>query len=99
MGNDTAFSPDWVSPPGDTIAAILVKRGLSESDFANQIRRPLDEIVALIRGQAPINAESLANSRPCSGRPRAFGVGEKRDTVGIWSGCVERLLSRKAPTG
>jgi Zn-dependent peptidase ImmA (M78 family)/plasmid maintenance system antidote protein VapI len=57
VANDSAFSPDWVSPPGDTIAAILAKRAVSENDFANQIGRPLDEVVALIRGYAPIDAE------------------------------------------
>jgi Zn-dependent peptidase ImmA (M78 family)/plasmid maintenance system antidote protein VapI len=74
VANDTAFSPDWVSPPGDTIAAILAKRGVSESDFANQIKRPLDEAVALIRGYVPINAELARELATVLGATEGFWI-------------------------
>ncbi|MGO8896801.1 MAG: ImmA/IrrE family metallo-endopeptidase [Isosphaeraceae bacterium] len=57
MADNAAFTPDWVSPPGDTIAAILAIRGITERDFALSISRSLSEVEALIRGRAPITSE------------------------------------------
>ena len=34
MVNDTPFSPDWVSPPGATIATILEELGATPSELA-----------------------------------------------------------------
>lgn len=74
MANDSSFSPDWVSPPGDTIAAILKKRAVTENDFANQIGRPFDDVVALIRGYAPIDAELARELATALGSTEQFWI-------------------------
>ena len=38
MPKNATFSPDWVSPPGDTIDAILEERGLTRDELAKAIQ-------------------------------------------------------------
>ncbi len=64
MDSNTHFKPDWVSPPGDTIASILEERGITPDDFAAAIRRPVDEVLELLQGRAELTreiAQQLAN--------------------------------------
>ncbi len=64
MSNLTSFTPDWVSPPGDTIATILAMRGITDHQFAISIERSMSEAQELIQGRAPITediAQKLAN--------------------------------------
>lgn len=64
MPENTAFRPDWSSPPGDTIAAILAERGLTRGDFALAIDWKVDEVDDLICGNVEISAKlagQLAN--------------------------------------
>ena len=39
MNKNNAFQPDWVSPPGDTIADVLEERNLPPDEFARRIGR------------------------------------------------------------
>ena len=49
------FTPDLVSPPGDTIADILDEQALSEEWLADQLGLSLDETNLLICGDLPID--------------------------------------------
>lgn len=51
------FSPDWVSPPGDTIADILSERDVSEARFAAQIDHSLEYTIDLINGRIAITID------------------------------------------
>lgn len=53
------FSPDWVSPPGDTIAAILNERGVTRDEFGKWVQLSHAEVDHLIAGTTVITA-SLA---------------------------------------
>ncbi len=55
-----SFSPDWISPPGNTIAQILREREMSTFEFAMEIEQSLDDVQALLDGRAPI---SIATAR------------------------------------
>jgi HTH-type transcriptional regulator / antitoxin HigA len=57
MSKSASFTPDWVSPPGDTIAAILDECGLGRDEFAKAIAPVHNDIDALICGHAAITAE------------------------------------------
>lgn len=57
LGN---FSPDWISPPGNTIVQILRDRGMSITEFSKEIGQSHDEVQALLDGRAPI---SIATAR------------------------------------
>jgi len=49
-----AFSPDWASAPGDTIADILRERGISIPEFGVQIGCTPEHVEDLLQGRAAI---------------------------------------------
>jgi len=51
---------DWISPPGDTIADVLKKRGWSPRAFAENACIPLARAKRLIGGEAPIGEATAA---------------------------------------
>ena len=52
------FAPDWLSPPGDTIADVLEERGWSQAEFAQRIDYTPKHVNQLLRGKAPISEET-----------------------------------------
>jgi len=48
------FSPDWISPPGDTILDILDERGWKQSEFAQRIGFSPKHVNHLISGKSTI---------------------------------------------
>lgn len=69
MLNKGPFTPDWICPPGVTIATILKEKGLSADDLARRIKRPLHDVELLLDGGAALSddlahhlAEALGSS-------------------------------------
>jgi HTH-type transcriptional regulator / antitoxin HigA len=65
MVDDLPFAPDWVSPPGETIATLLRERGVTTDQFAASLRRTKREVEDLLRGRLDIStdvARSLADT-------------------------------------
>ncbi|MCA8969966.1 MAG: ImmA/IrrE family metallo-endopeptidase [Planctomycetes bacterium] len=54
MNEALSFEPDWVSPPGETIADILEERKMSIEEFAERLQVPSDAVGKLIAGRTPI---------------------------------------------
>lgn len=52
------YQPDFVTPPGDTLAELLEERGMTQSDLAQRMGRPLKTINEIIRGKKQITAET-----------------------------------------
>lgn len=48
------YNPDWVSPPGDTIADILEERCWTVADLASKLNCSEAYVNCLIRGDTPI---------------------------------------------
>ena len=57
MIEQTDFSPDWASPPGDTIMDVLRERQLSVSEFAEQIGQPVAVLNDLLQGRVKVSLE------------------------------------------
>src|SRR4051794_27074133 len=57
MTSERTFSPDWVCPPGETIAIILGERGVSAEDFARTIESTPRDIQLLLEGTAALTNE------------------------------------------
>ncbi|MFB9971518.1 ImmA/IrrE family metallo-endopeptidase [Pseudoroseomonas cervicalis] len=55
MPESGTFEPNWVSPPGDTIAELLAHRSLSLVDFAERIGTPVATADELARGLVQID--------------------------------------------
>lgn len=54
----STFSPDWVSPPGDTILDLLEERGWKQTELAKRTGYTTKHISLLINGKAPITDET-----------------------------------------
>jgi HTH-type transcriptional regulator / antitoxin HigA len=54
------FSPDWVSPPGETITDILQECNMSKGEFAEKMGESIEFIDSLLIGQSIITDE-IAN--------------------------------------
>lgn len=53
-----SFEPDWISPPGDTLADLLEERSWSQTEFADRIGYTEKHISLLINGKASITEEA-----------------------------------------
>lgn len=53
-----AFTPDWVSPPGSTVADLIEERGWTQQDLALRSGFTTMHISLLINGNAPITKDT-----------------------------------------
>ncbi len=60
VDDDAPFSPNWVSPPGDSIAMRLEEIGTTYADWHAATGLTLVETLRLIRGFTAITAELAA---------------------------------------
>lgn len=72
MVNDAPFAPDWVSPPGVTIASLLIKRGFSHQEFAHRVHLPADEVDDLIHGRLALTIELIRHITAVLGATEDF---------------------------
>lgn len=54
----TIFQPDWISPPGDTIADLLDEKGWSQAEFAQRCGYTTKHASLLISGKASITEDT-----------------------------------------
>jgi len=54
----TTFSPDWVSPPGDTILDLLEERGWKQNEFADRIGFTTKHVSHLINGKSALTEDA-----------------------------------------
>ncbi|MFH0794916.1 MAG: ImmA/IrrE family metallo-endopeptidase [bacterium] len=55
--NVVPFSPDWVSPPGDTILDLIDERGWTQTELARRLGYSLKHVNQLIKGLVPLSEE------------------------------------------
>lgn len=77
MVDDSPFSPDWVSPPGATIATILEERGATPVELAVWIGRSQTDIEDLLEGRAEITADMARRLARVLGASEAFWTGRE----------------------
>jgi len=58
MTDTYAFTPNWASPPGSTIADVLAERNLTQADLADRTGYTRKHINELVRGRAAISFEA-----------------------------------------
>jgi HTH-type transcriptional regulator / antitoxin HigA len=66
------FTPDWVSPPGDTIADILEERDWTQIELAERLGYTTKHISLLINGKASINEETALKLERVLGSTAGF---------------------------
>ncbi|MEC4818997.1 MAG: HigA family addiction module antitoxin [Scytonema sp. PMC 1069.18] len=67
-----AFTPDWVSPPGDTIADFLEERDWTQVQLAERLGYTTKHVSQLINGKAPINEETALKLERVLGSTAGF---------------------------
>lgn len=72
MSDADAFKPDWVSPPGETVADLLEERDISPAALAAKIGTSAKEVSDLLSGSAPITPTLAAALQRALGPSEAF---------------------------
>jgi plasmid maintenance system antidote protein VapI/Zn-dependent peptidase ImmA (M78 family) len=72
MNDDTSFNPDWISPPGETVATIMEERRLTPADLARRMNRQTSDIEDLIHGRAAITDQFAQQLADKLGATKAF---------------------------
>ena len=52
-----SYCPDWVSPPGETLADILEERGITRSQFGKMMGWSVEDVERVIEGEKMIDSE------------------------------------------
>ena len=52
-----SYCPDWVSPPGETLADILEERGITRSQIGEMLGWSIDDVERVIKGEKMIDGE------------------------------------------
>ena len=52
------FSPDWVSPPGETIADLLEERDWSQAELAQRLGYTAKHLNQLVKGKVPLSDDA-----------------------------------------
>lgn len=66
------FTPDWVSPPGDTIANLLEERDWTQAQLADRLGYTKKHVSHLINGKAPITEETAIKLERVLGSTTGF---------------------------
>lgn len=66
------FTPDWISPPGETIAELIEEREWTQLDLANRLGYSKKHVNQLICGKAPITAETATKLESVLGSSVSF---------------------------
>ena len=89
------FTPDWISPPGDTIADILDERDWTQQDFANRMGYSTKHISQLINGKVPITQDTAMRLERVLGSSAGFWLNREAQYREAEARCteIERLES------
>src|SRR6266566_420745 len=63
-----AFQPDYISPPGETLADMLEQSGMTQTELAQRLGVSLKHVNQVVKGAASISAELAL------GLEKVFGV-------------------------
>jgi HTH-type transcriptional regulator / antitoxin HigA len=72
---DFGWQPDWTVAPGETLLEALQERGMTQSELAQRLGRPLKTVNEIIKGKTAITSETAIQLE------RALGISAR-----FWSG-------------
>ena len=72
------YTPDSVSPPGETLLEILDDRGMTQAEFAERTGRPRKTINEIVKGKAAITSETALQFEHVLGISAAFWSNRER---------------------
>jgi HTH-type transcriptional regulator / antitoxin HigA len=71
----TGWTPDWAVPPGEILLEALQDRGMSQSELARRMARPVKTINEIINGKAAITSETAIQLERALGISARFWTG------------------------
>jgi addiction module HigA family antidote len=77
--------PDWAVPPGETLAEALSDRGMSQSELARRMDRPVKTINEIVNGKTAITSDTAIQLE------RALGI-----SASFWNGLEAQYRERLA---
>lgn len=97
---DTTFSPDWISPPGETIAELQQERGLSLEQLSTVLGVSATVATDLLHGLVDLTSDIAARLEAVFGTPASFWLRREahfrakttRANEKAISGCYRRWL-------
>ncbi len=90
-----AFTPDWVSPPGSTVADLLEERGWTQQALAQRSGFTTKHISLLINGKAPITEDTAVKLERVLGSTMRFWMTREAQ----YREALARLEERKSLSG
>jgi HTH-type transcriptional regulator / antitoxin HigA len=72
------YTPDLVTPPGETLLEVLESRGMSQAELADRTGRPTKTINEIIKGKAAITPETAIQFEFVLGIPASFWNNRER---------------------
>jgi len=69
---DAPFAPDWLAPPGDTIADVLEERGWTQAELARRLGYTEKHVSQLINGKAAITEDTASRLERVLGSTAGF---------------------------
>lgn len=66
------YTPDYVSPPGETLEEIIEEKGMSQAELAERTGRPKKTISEIINGKAALTPETALQLERVLGIPASF---------------------------
>ncbi|NCR40756.1 MAG: HigA family addiction module antidote protein [Microcystis aeruginosa W13-11] len=75
---ENRYAPDFISPPGETLAEILEERNMSQSELAQRMGRPKKTINEIIKGKAEITIDTALQIELLLGTPASFWIERER---------------------
>ena len=75
MNMKRTFTPDYASPPGETLAETIEALGLTQSDLARRMGRPLKTINEIIQAKAALTADTALELERVLGVPASLWNG------------------------
>jgi len=75
---ENRYAPDFISPPGETLAEILEERNMSQSELAQRMGRPKKTINEIIKGKAEITIDTALQIQLVLGTPASFWIERER---------------------
>lgn len=75
----THFSPDWVSPPGDTILDLIEEREWTQAELAERLGYSTKHVSQLINGKVPLSEDAAVRLQTVLGASVGFWL--KREAI------------------
>lgn len=75
---DNQYTPDYVSPPGETLQEMLEERGMSQTELAIRTNIPIKTINEIINGKAAITPETALQFERVLGAAVSFWNNRER---------------------